>query len=182
MRKARVKETETRAQARQSDDRIAARDRERLAFDAHAAAEATEAIQQRLSGIEAALGTRGGGGGGGAPAPAPAPSPPRPIMRAKSGGVGWADGGGGGGGGSGGGGGGGGGDVEDRLARIEELLEAVLETTGARQRDGSPLMAVFRNTISAMTDRGGERGSSSFSRGSRRGDAPAPAPAPELSA
>ena len=102
-------------------------------------------------------------------------------MRAKSGGVGWADGG-GGGGGSGGGGGGGGGDVEDRLARIEELLEAVLETTGARQRDGSPLMAVFRNTISAMTDRGGERGSSSFSRGSRRGDAPAPAPALELSA
>jgi len=103
--------------------------------------------------------------------------------------VGWADGG-GGGGGSGGGGGGGGGDVEDRLARIEELLEAVLETTGARQRDGSPLMAVFRNTISAMTDRGGERGSSSFSRGSRggspaavrSGDAPAPAPAPELTA
>ena len=35
VRKARVKETETRAQARQSDDRIAARDRERLAFDAH---------------------------------------------------------------------------------------------------------------------------------------------------
>ena len=111
-------------------------------------------------------------------------------MRAKSGGVGWADGGGGGGGGSGGGGVGGGVDVEDRLARIEELLEAVLETTGARQRDGSPLMAVFRNTISAMTDRGGERGSSSFSRGSRgaspaavrSGDAPAPGPAPELSA
>ena len=85
---------------------------------------------------------------------------------------------------------GGGVEVEDRLARIEQLLEAVLETTGARQRDGSPLMAVFRNTISAMTDRGGERGSSSFSRGSRggspaavrSGDAPAPAPAPELTA